>query len=214
MRVDCTIDIMPIFKTPLKAILLILKSINMMSILLFSPLSTAEQLYHVEVIVFEPLNTVTDEQAPVASVPKGSFLPGAANELFQPSKNSTLLDSARKLKRSPFYQVHYHQSWQQVIKIKSQAKSLTIKSDNQMVQGRIRLHKGTYLYASLDLQLNRVSRQNNSWSEIGGVRKPYLKEARRVRSKKLHFFDHPNIGVLLKLTPIESPLSSTASLSK
>jgi hypothetical protein len=202
---------MPIFQTPLKATLLILKSISVMSLLLFSPLSSAEQWYHVEVIVFEQLNTVTDEQAPVISVPKGSFSPGAANELFQPSKNSSLLDSARKLKRSPFYQVHYHQSWQQVIKTKSQAKSLTINSTNHMVQGRIRLHKGTYLYASLDLQLNRLSPQDSSGAEVGSVRKPYLKEARRVRSKKLHLFDHPNMGALLKLTPIESPQSSTAS---
>jgi hypothetical protein len=193
---------MPIFQTHLKATLLILKSISLMSLLLFSPLSSAEQWYHVEMIVFEQLNTVTDEQTPVNSAPRGSFSPGAANELIQPSKNSTLLDSAQKLKRSPSYQVHYHQSWQQAIKTKSQAKSITIKSANEMVQGRIRLHKGTYLYATVDLQLNRVSRQDSSWSDVGGVRKPYLQEARRVRSKKLQFFDHPNMGVLLKLTPL------------
>ena len=202
MPVDCTIGLMPLFQTALKATLLILKSICLMGLLLFSPLSSAEQWYHVEMIVFEQLNTVTDEQTPVSSALRGSFSPGAANELFQPSKNSTLLDSAQKLKRSPSYQVHYHQSWQQAIKTKSQAKSITIKSANKMVQGRIRLHKGTYLYATVDLQLNRVSRQDSSWSDVGGVRKPYLQEARRVRSKKLQFFDHPNMGVLLKLTPL------------
>ena len=82
-----------------------------------------------------------------------------------------------------------------------------------MIYGRLRLHKGTYLYATLDLQLNRVSRQNNNWSDANAVRKPYLQEARRVRSIKLHFFDHPNLGALLKLTPIASSASLSPSQS-
>jgi hypothetical protein len=100
--------------------------------------------------------------------------------------------------------VHYHQSWRQPIKTKSQAKSIKITSTNGMITGRIRLHKSTYLYATIDMQLNRARHQDNNWSDTGAVQKPYLQEARRVRSKKLHFFDHPNMGVLLKLTPLKS----------
>ena len=209
MNVDRTIYLMRIFQTYIKATLLILKSMSIISLLLFSPLSSAEQWYHVELIVFEQLDTISDEQAPMTSIPEGSFPPDTENELIKPSENSTLLDSVDKLKRSPFYLVHYHQSWQQAIKTKSQAKSITIESADEMVLGRVRLHKGTYLYATLDLQLNRVTQQGNNWSGISAVRKPYLQEARRVRSKKLHFFDHPNMGALLKLTPVETPDSIT-----
>jgi len=193
---------MPISQTNQKTTLLILKSLTAISLLLFSQLSIAQQWYHVELIVFEQLNTANDEQSPIASVPDASFSPSTSNALIKPSKNSTLLDSANKLKRSPSYQVHYHQSWLQPIKTKSRAKSVKIGGGNNMINGRIRLHKGTYLYATLDLQLNRAGRQSNSGSDSRRVQKPYLKEARRVRSKKLHFFDHPNIGALLKLTPL------------
>jgi len=195
------------FHTHIKATALTLKLTSLIGLMLFSQLSYAQQWYHVELIVFEQLESVSDEQASNAVVPAASYSPSTNNALIKPSKNSTLLDSASKLKRSPFYQVHYHQSWRQPIQTKSQAKSLQIVSANDMIHGRIRLHKGTYLYATLDLQLNRISRQNDNNSGISSIRKPYLQDARRVRSKKLHFFDHPNLGALLKLTPIASPTS-------
>jgi len=197
------------FQTSIKTILLRLKPISFIGFLFFSPLTFAQQWYHVELIVFEQLNNTSAEQGSASSIPSASVSPNTTNKYMQPSVNSTLLDSAAKLKRSSAYRVHYHQSWRQPIQTKSQAQSVQIVSDNDMIYGRLRLHKGTYLYATLDLQLNRVSRQNNNWSDANAVRKPYLQEARRVRSKKLHFFDHPNLGALLKLTPI----ASSASLS-
>lgn len=175
----------------------------LLAYLFISSSAYAQQWYHIELIVFEQLDTVTDEQSPVGSVPGASFSPLTQNELIHPAKPQTLLDTARSLKQSGRYQVHYHEAWQQPILTKASAKS--IKVDSDMVSGRLRLHKGTYLYATVDLQLNRVM-QNNDWSEVGGVRKPYLKEARRIRSKKLHFFDHPHLGALLKLTPIDKAL--------
>lgn len=199
------------FQPYLNTILLTLKATSLLGFLFFSQLGYAQQWYHVELIVFEQLNSVSDEQAPIATVPDSPFSPSTANTLIQPSENSTLLESANKLRRSPFYQVHYHQSWRQPIQTKSQAKSLQIISADDMIHGQIRLHKGTYLFATLDLQLNRVSRQNNSWSDASEIRKPYLQDSRRVRSKKLHFFDHPKLGALLKLTPIASPEIDSSS---
>jgi len=178
---------------------ILLKALCLLGLLSFSQISFAEQWYHVELVVFEQLDSVSDEQAPVARVPNASLDPNTTNDMVQPAANKTLTGSASRLKKSPRYQVHYHQSWKQPIKTKANAKSIAI--NNSLINGRVRLHKGTYLYATVDLQLDRVT-QTDDWSEVGGQRRHYLKETRRVRRDKLHFFDHPHLGALLKLTPI------------
>lgn len=178
---------------------LLLKVFSLLCFLTVSHATFAEQWYHVELIVFEQLDTASDELSPTARIPNATFTPTSTNDVIQPAANSTLTDSVAKLKKSSRYHVHYHQSWKQPIKTKSNAKSVGIRSN--LIEGRVRLHKGTYLYATVDLQLNRPT-QSNDWSDTGGVRKPYLQESRRVRSGQLQFFDHPNIGALLKLTPI------------
>lgn len=172
----------------------LIRLFSLMALLMFSQASSAERWYHVELIVFEQLDSVSDELAPVATVPNASLTPNSNNDLIQPAANATLNESAAKLKNSQHYQVRYHQAWEQPIKTKSEAQAISI--NNAMLNGRVRLHKGTYLYATVDLQLNTS----------GDDHKPYLKQSRRVRSGQLQFFDHPNLGALLKLTPLESKL--------
>ena len=199
MSVDSTIGDMQNHLHNVNSSFILLKALCLLGLLSFSQISFAEQWYHVELVVFEQLDSVSDEQAPVARVPNASLDPNTTNDMMQPAANKTLTGSASRLKKSPRYQVHYHQSWKQPIKTKANAKSIAI--NNSLINGRVRLHKGTYLYATVDLQLDRVT-QTDDWSEVGGQRRHYLKETRRVRRDKLHFFDHPHLGALLKLTPI------------
>ena len=54
--------------------------------------------------------------------------------------------------------------------------------------------------------------QLESWNAIRGFR---LKESRRMRSKRIHYLDHPFLGVVVHITPVELPedpeeLSATA----
>ena len=78
-----------------------------------------------------------------------------------------------------------------------------------MIDGTIRLYKSTYLHAAVDLWLKENKASVNNWSDISpdgesieSVRNPHLDQSHRIRSKKLHFFDHPKFGVLIQLTPI------------
>ena len=184
-------------------------------ILTFSMSSHAAQWYHVELIVFEQLDTVTDEQWPqMPELKTAPLTPQSISKLIQPTKNETLLDSVERLNRSARYQVHYHSAWQQPIMRKRSAKFIDIHSDDELIQGKMRLYKSTYLHAALDLWLVENTAQVNSWSDVSpdGVdidmpRNPHLLESRRIRSKKLYFFDHPKMGALLKLTPIETPIA-------
>ncbi|MFW5450166.1 MAG: CsiV family protein [Methylophagaceae bacterium] len=184
-----------------------------LSLLILSVQAHAAQWYHVELIVFEQLNTITDEQWPqMTSVGKASLSPGMATSLIQPAATETLLNTASRLNHSARYRVHYHNAWQQPIMRKNSAKSVKIRSANNLIEGTIRLYKSTYLHAALDLWLKQNSSDVDSWSDaspngidINAPQNPNLKESRRIRSKKLYFFDHPKLGALLQLTPIKTP---------
>jgi len=189
------------------------KTISVLTLLILSCQAYADQWYHVELIVFEQLNTVTDEQWPqMTSIDDAILTPDMATVLIQPDQTETLAGAAKRLQRSPRYQVLYHQAWQQAIMTKRNAQAVKIHSADNSVNGNIRLYKSTYLHAALNVWLMQNPQQLNSWSDISpeGVdinapRNPNLHESRRIRSKKLAFFDHPKMGALLQITPIETP---------
>jgi len=190
-----------------------------LSLLAFSITSYAQQWYHVELIVFEQLDTITDEEWPeMAEIQPAKLTPAMATKLIQPAENETLLNSATRLNRSSQYQVHYHQSWQQPILKKFNAKTVGVNSEDNMVVGSIKLYKSTYLHAALDLWLKENSVSVSSWSDVSPdgdaielPRNPNLKESRRIRSKKMYFFDHPKLGAVLQLTPIDTPIAMQAA---
>lgn len=189
--------------------------------ILISMKSHADQWYHVELIVFEQLDTITDEQWPVMpdEVPKGSLTPSMATSLIQPASNESLDNTAASLNQSSQYRVHYHKAWKQYIMRKGRAEAINITSNDGLIEGTIRLDKATYLHASIDVWLKLNNNSVNSWSDslpegtnISVLRNPNLKESRRIRSDKLYFFDHPKTGALLKLTPIKTPAVVQANL--
>lgn len=188
---------------------------------LISIQSYADQWYHVELIVFEQLDTITDEQWPIMpdEIITGALSPDMASSFIQPASNSSLNNVAARLSRSSQYRIHYHQSWQQFIMRKGRAKAVNITSSDGLIEGTIRLDKATYLHASLDLWLKQNIGLTNNWSdaspqgtEIHGPRNPHLEESRRIRSNQLYFFDQPKMGALLKLTPIKTPVAVQANL--
>jgi len=189
------------------------------NLLMISMSSYAAQWYHVEIIVFEQLSTVTDEQWPyITEIEKSSITPSSNNNRIKPTSVSTLIDSKNKLSRSSKYRVHYHHAWQQPIMRKGSAKAVTIEAANGMLEGNVRLYKSSYLHAAVDLWLLENKVPITNWPDIspGGeninsVRNPHLKQSHRIRSKKIHFFDNPKLGALLQLTPIETPTSAQQS---
>lgn len=209
------------------------------SLLTFSISSYAEQWYHVELIVFEQLDTITDEQWPeMAETAPLELTPQTVSQSMQPAEVETLIKAAARLERSSSYQVQYHQAWQQPIMKIRHAEAVEISSEEGKVSGSIRLYKSTYLHAALDLWLvenlppvtalsgdsieedivvlSPSAQLDEDIIELSPIlyldsdivdlsRNPNLKESRRIRSKKLHFFDHPKLGALLQLTPIDTP---------
>ncbi|OUR64253.1 hypothetical protein A9Q79_07380 [Methylophaga sp. 42_25_T18] len=195
---------------------LFIKSLVSIGLLALSFQTQAEQWYHVELVVFEQLNTITDEQWPQSELQEPAPLStDMATPLIQPAENETLVAAAQRLNRSSRYRVHYHQAWQQPVLEKRLAQAITVQSENEMIDGNIRLYKATYLHAELDLWLMQNAGLVNAWSDaspegidISAPRNPNLNESRRIRSKKLYFFDHPKLGALIQLTPIDTPAAA------
>jgi len=190
-------------------------------LLLISMQTYAAQWYHVEVVVFEQLNTVTDEQWPLMtdSDIKISLTPDMASPIIQPASNNRMNNIAASLSRSSQYRVHYHRSWQQPIQTKGRAKAVQISSDDGLIEGYIRLDKATYLHATVELWLKENTSTANSWSDtsptgidVNAPRNPHMEQSRRIRSKERYFFDHPKMGVLLEITPVTTPVGVQASI--
>jgi hypothetical protein len=162
-------------------------------ILLWSLSASAHALqwYHVELIVFEQLNSYADEAWPATDFNMTAPLsPSVSGEHIRPAQNNTLVQSAVRLNKSRNYRVLYHKSWQQPIMRKAGSQGVSIQSADGAISGSVRFFKSTYLHADLDLQL------------MQGAQSPRLIESRRIRSKKLYFYDHPKLGALLQITPL------------
>ena len=65
-------------------------------------------------------------------------------------------------------------------------------------------YKSSYLHSELDLWLQDSSRHSTGDDEFQGPRNPNLRESRRLRSKEVHYFDHPRFGAILQLIPVGS----------
>jgi hypothetical protein len=223
--------------------------------------AVAEQWYHVEVIVFENLATVTDEQWP--QMPKQTqapLSPEMACNIIQPAETNSLLISAQKLSQSTNYNLLYHRAWLQPLLAKADAEAVSLRSDDGVLEGDIRLYRATYLHAALNLWLTDAEpqlfdtevipidansakalpieeqpvsqnaeptaqpeaaaadvKQNTSAQdsiETELPRYPHLLQERRIKSEKLSYFDHPKLGAILLLTPVDTPEAAIEAIQQ
>lgn len=179
--------------------------------LLLSLPAQAQQWYQVELVVFEQLNPATDEQWPVMP-PRdpAAATPQTANGKIQPASRESLAGVAERLRNSASYRVLSYQSWQQSALSKNA--SLPVAIDGERISGHVRVYKASYLHSELDLWLQDGNQRSSSGDDFQGPRYPNLKESRRLRSKELHYFDHPRFGAILQLIPVATPDAALASI--
>lgn len=154
----------------------------------------ATNIYDVEVLVFEnripeleggELWTTNRNRAPM---PEPSTMPplGAA------VGDMTLKTAAAALERNGQYRVLVHQRWRQVAEEKSASKPMWLRNADGQMEGSFRFYMSRFLHVDLDL----VLRDNG---DAAGVNYR-LAEHRRVKSQDLLYFDHPKLGVLVRIT--------------
>lgn len=132
-----------------------------------------------------------------------------------------------RLKRSSRYNVLLHQSWQQAGLNDTDAISIAVDTTHNTkkiniavydpsrqsqpdtkssVQGSLKLILGRYLHIHTDLIYKRSSNLNSQTVPISEKRafsEFKIKSQRRMRSKELHYIDHPLLGMLVTVVPIE-----------
>ena len=134
--------------------------------------------------------------------------------------NDALSKHVTRLNKSDRYNVLLHKSWQQTGLDDTDAISIQVDTsgtkktdrENQVlkssVQGSLKLVLGRYLHIHTDLlykRLNNTDKQtapalnSNIFSEFK------IQSQRRMRSNELHYIDHPLVGILVLVKPIEQP---------
>ena len=146
--------------------------------------------------------------------------------------SNTLAEQVEKLNRSSRYNVLLHQSWQQTglsnndainIKVDTTTENNTenkdvsiFNSNNQIskidneeiksnLKGTLKLILGRYLHIHTDLLYQRPKKTYSSSSPMlhGSIFNEFkIKSQRRMRSKELHYIDHPLLGILILINPV------------
>ncbi len=119
----------------------------------------------------------------------------------------------RQLDSSGRYESIAHFAWNQPVSRKSQTLSFQIPAPNTtafgppVLQGSIRMTRGRYLHAKLDL-VYRERDLNDPVQRQGDFREPAfrlyrMQQRRRMRSRELHYLDSARIGALIVAKPLK-----------
>ena len=134
------------------------------------------------------------------------------------------------LKRSKNYRVIDQNSWFQEIKDQSLAPAVLIKTkidDGDIVVGEIKAYKKRFLHLDANLYFAEESTDPASFEKIVKLKEQFKKgefvvnqinlfeneeleflyhinHSRKVRSKELHYVDHPKFGVIFQISPTKN----------
>jgi hypothetical protein len=169
--------------------------------------------YNVEVVIFtyrhatddgEQWPTITPEETGSAGIYSGDQI------IELPADSYRLQRISNGLRQSSAYAVVFHKAWRQPAYNNANAVGYPVVAsgnDRNPVKGSIRLVRERFLHLDADLLMAPES----SRSAIVDINAPYtspvftLREKRRIKSKEVHYFDHPRFGMIATVTPNVSP---------
>ena len=180
--------------------------------------------YDVEIIIFEDaharyLSSQTWSQAiqnaEEINIAESTAEPIKANPAnFKSIEPSILNAKYKRVSASSEYNILFYGSWRQAGLDKEQAFEIDIndlknnhtsQSEN-ILSGKFKLILTRYLHIYSDLEYLRkqTSTPENTLEniEISDEVHP-LKNHRRMRSKELHYIDHPLVGILVQINPVD-----------
>jgi hypothetical protein len=165
-------------------------------------------IYDVEIIVF--LNSKSNAGGENLKSPRinhlsdygRSFPEGEFTELsyqFYQLKNI-----AESLDRSSDYNVLFHRAWRQLAYNRNNAVPYPldslVNSERKSIAGGVKLVLERYLHLDVDVLL--MSSNSSSPGDLP-IERPVLqlKEKRRIKSNRIHYFDHPYLCMIARVTP-------------
>ena len=166
----------------------------------------------------------------VALIPES----GASNNLTSVSVNERLLNTqAATLARSGSYTLLYHQAWRQIIYCSKTNLAIAggkIFNGHHELEGSISLSVAQYLKIQTNLWLTKFAPVGADvtelWPELPNLPSAFindvdksqanpiqrivkLSQERTMRSNEVHYIDHPLMGVIIKIIPVETLTEKT-----
>lgn len=181
-------------------------------LILFSTLSNAlfADDYIIELIVFENLNKNTVEEQWLEEPEETSNnTPATVKANWRSASDYQLSNVKAALARSSSYRPLLHVAWLQTVSKKRRAIQLPERNSSasgDSLSGTAVVTRGRYLHLDLDLTLHTapdtayIGEDYRFGSPATRIK---LQQSRRMRSKELHYIDHPRFGVLALITPVE-----------
>ena len=158
-----------------------------------------ESTYEVEIVVFENRlpellgdeMLVRDSESKVKKLEEAVTPEAAVSPPYLYPAISSLLE------QDGHYRVLAHQHWQQTIDAKTVAKAVAVTATNPAeLEGTIRFFMSRHLH----LDVNLLFRDATAGSGNIVYR---LSEQRKLKSQEIHYFDHPKLGVLVRVMPLD-----------
>jgi len=202
---------------------LLQRTLTLATLTTLPAIACADNLYKVEMLVFAnesgigiqdeywPDVTPVDTSGAVFTRSWDGYPLAAYEEL--PRNDLRLGNDAALLARSGRYQVLYHRGWLQSISRSQKAPSVRIKASTGKYEldGSINIYRNRFLHARPNLQLSQHSLPAPVSTETDAPITPdyrpsawLLQDARRMRSKEIHYIDHPKMGILLMIRPVSN----------
>ena len=161
-----------------------------------------ESTYEIEVVVFENRlpELVGDEMLTRDTASRVRKLENVVTPDAAVSEPYLYPAITNLLEQDGHYRVLAHQHWQQTIDAKTIAKPVRIVGNNPAeLDGIIRFYMSRYLHLDVDLLFRQTAAGGDQRTEA--VYR--LTEQRKVKSQETHYFDHPKLGVLVRVMPLE-----------
>ncbi len=159
-----------------------------------------DNLYEVEVVVFENKHAPASGESDPAGK-NAAPIPGLDNAVapIVPATGGYKLAGAAQLEKDGQYRVLTHQRWIQSMDSKAAVKARRISAGSGL-DGLVRVYMSRYLHADVQLVLKD---ETMAGGERNAVRYYRLDEQRRVKNQEIHYYDHPRLGVLLRVSALE-----------
>lgn len=182
-------------------------------LLTLSSTQAVAKQYDVEVIIFEDAHAhyinSEDWRQQVSSFNESSNR--ASN--YSSIRPYILTGSYKKLKASNNYNVLFYGGWRQTGLSKKRAFTLSLDqlknrhsaTSNNAITGDLKLVLARYLHVYGNLNYHR-----SDFSNPGITQNNFpINFHSRMRSKELHFIDHPLVGILIQVNPVKEKVAKT-----
>ena len=158
-----------------------------------------ESTYEIEVVVFENRlsELMGDEMLTWDAERRAKKLENAVTPEAAVSAPYLRPTITSLLNQDGHYRVLAHQHWKQTIDARTVARPVRVVAANPAeLEGTIRFYMSRHLHLDVDLLLRETAPGS-------GVKVYRLAEQRKLKSQETHYFDHPKLGVLVRVMPLD-----------